>query len=341
MSRRLPKILRRITPSITAATMGKKYRSKWDRIIDAARDIADSYDTPVTLRQLFYRLIAALLFTNTDGNYTYLSKLTAEGRRDGTFPELIDTTREIVEPLFFADAADAIRYVARFYRGDRLADQPFSVYLGVEKRGHIAQLDEWFGEPYNIPILPLGGMTSQSFINVVKADAALRGTRNADRKAVLLYAGDFDASGVAIDRVFTDRTAGSFAEFRRIALNPRQVTDFGLVRQMGKPGDNNTDAFVEQFGDAALFDPQGRRGTRINGVWRWLPVQVELDALDPNDLRQMFTDAITEFVDLSEIEGRADDEDADREHLTLLADIAERFTTEQLRDITHRWGGDQ
>ena len=110
---------------------------------------------------------------------------------------------------------------------------------------------------------------------------------------------------------------------------------------MGKPGDNNTDAFVEQFGDAALFDPQGRRGTRINGVWRWLPVQVELDALDPNDLRQMFTDAITEFVDLSEIEGRADDEDADREHLTLLADIAERFTTEQLRDITHRWGGDQ
>ena len=154
--------------------MGKKYRSKWDRIIDAARDIADSYDTPVTLRQLFYRLIAALLFTNTDGNYTYLSKLTAEGRRDGTFPELIDTTREIVEPLFFADGTITIRYVARFYRGDRLADQPFSVYLGVEKRGYIAQLDEWFGEPYNIPILPLGGMTSQSFINIVKTDAALR-----------------------------------------------------------------------------------------------------------------------------------------------------------------------
>jgi hypothetical protein len=317
--------------------MGKVYRSKWDRIIDAARDIADSYDTPVTLRQLFYRLIAAVLITNTDANYTYLSKLTAEGRRDGVFPELLDTTRDIVEPLFFHGAADAIRYIARFYRGDRLADQPFSVYLGVEKRGHVAQLKSWFGDPYNIPILPLGGMTSQTFINVVKADAAMRGTRY-DRKAVLLYAGDFDASGVAIDRVFNDRTVGSFAEIRRIALNPGQVSDFGLVRQMGKPGDNNTDAFVERFGDEALFDPRpGHRLVRIKGVLRYVPVQVELDAVDPNDLRRLFTDAITEFLDLSEIEDRADDENADRGHLALLADIAERFTTDQLRDIAEGW----
>ena len=311
--------------------MGRVYRSKWDRIIDAARDIATSYDTAVTLRQLFYRLIAALLIANSDSNYNYLSKLTAEGRRDGTFPELIDTTHKIVEPLFFNNPADAIRVLARGYRGDRLADQPYSVYLGVEKRGLIAQLDRWFGQPYNIPILPLGGFSSQSFIDVVKADVARR-ERIYDRKAVLLYAGDFDASGVAIDRVFNERTAGCFADVRRIALNPGQVTDFGLVRQRGKPEDNNTDAFVEQFGDAALFDPRpGHRMVRVKGQLKWLPVQVELDALDPNDLRRLFTDAITEFVDLSEIEDAADAEDADREHLALLADVAERFTTRQLR----------
>lgn len=187
--------------------MGKVYRSKWDKILDAAKGIAESYTTAVTLRQLFYRLIAAVLITNTDSNYTYLSKLTAQGRRDGTFPELIDTTRKIVEPLFFNNPADAIRVLARGYRGDRLADQPVSVYLGVEKRGHVAQLDRWFGAPYNIPILPLGGFSSQSFIDVVRADVARR-ERRYDRKAVLLYAGDFDASGVAIDRVFGERTAG-------------------------------------------------------------------------------------------------------------------------------------
>jgi hypothetical protein len=132
--------------------MGRRYHTKWDRIIGSAVEIAESYDTGVTLRQLFYRLIAAQLFTNTDANYKYLSRLTAEGRRDGTFPALVDTTREIVEPLFFDDAVEAIRYSAGFYRADRLADQPHSVYLGVEKRGLVAQLDAWFGDPYNIPI---------------------------------------------------------------------------------------------------------------------------------------------------------------------------------------------
>ncbi len=65
-----------------------------------------------------------------------------------------------------------------------------------------------------------------------------------DRKAVFLYAGDFDASGIAIDRVFGDRTVECFADVQRIALNPAQIEDFGLVRQEGKPADNNTDALV-------------------------------------------------------------------------------------------------
>jgi hypothetical protein len=41
-----------------------------------------------------------------------------------------------------------------------------------------------------------------------------------DRKAVFLYAGDFDASGIAIDRVFGEYTVECFADVHRIALNP-------------------------------------------------------------------------------------------------------------------------
>jgi hypothetical protein len=165
----------------------------------------------------------------------------------------------------------------------------------------------------------------------VKADVARR-EQKYGRKSVLLYAGDFDASGVAIDLVFNQRTEGCFAETRRIALNPGQVSEFGLTRQKGKPLDNNADAFVERFGDAALFDPRkGHRMVRINGVLRYVPVQVELDALDPNDLWQQFTDAIAEFLDLSEISDEGEEED--RQHLEVLADLAERFTTEQLRSL--------
>jgi hypothetical protein len=108
---------------------------RWPAIIDAARTIVESYDTRVTLRQLFYRLIAALLVVNTDSHYKRLSELTAQGRRDGTFPELMDTIRSITELASYANAADALRHAADSYAGDRMAGQPVSIYLGVEKRG--------------------------------------------------------------------------------------------------------------------------------------------------------------------------------------------------------------
>ena len=66
--------------------------------------IVESYDTRVTLRQLFYRLVAAALILNIDSHYKTLSRLTAQGRRDGSFPELMDTTRSIEEYSWHASA---------------------------------------------------------------------------------------------------------------------------------------------------------------------------------------------------------------------------------------------
>jgi hypothetical protein len=311
--------------------MGRKYASKWDRIIAEAARIAESYDTGVTLRQLYYRLVAAELIENNDSSYNYLSQLTAEARRNGEFPDLIDTTRRIEEPAFFDSPADAIGSVIGWYRSDRLIDQTYSVYLGVEKRGLIAQLESWFGKPYNIPILPLGGQASQTFINDVNADVERR-EEEYGRKSVLLYAGDFDASGIAIDRVFTERT--NFTEVRRIALDPDQITDYGLVRQKGKPLDSNVDAFFEKYDEAAWFEPLYAKDR--SGASRWWPVQVEMDALDPNDLRQLFAAAIGEFLDVPQIEARVEREIADRKHLNTLAGVARRFTTAELRRMMAR-----
>jgi hypothetical protein len=70
-------------------------RLDWPAIIDRARDIVLSYDTSVTLRQLFYRLVSEQLIPNTQAAYKRLPELTAEERRQGTFPELIDRGRSI------------------------------------------------------------------------------------------------------------------------------------------------------------------------------------------------------------------------------------------------------
>jgi hypothetical protein len=57
------------------------HRPNWPAILLRAAEIVESYDTSVTLRQLFYRLIAAQLLPNTQNSYKSLSRYTAEARR--------------------------------------------------------------------------------------------------------------------------------------------------------------------------------------------------------------------------------------------------------------------
>ncbi|MQB02474.1 MAG: hypothetical protein GEU78_20075, partial [Actinobacteria bacterium] len=70
-------------------------RIDWPAVIDRAAVIVEGYDTSVTLRQLFYRLVTSQLIPNSSTAYKRLSALTAQARRDGTFPDLIDRGRQI------------------------------------------------------------------------------------------------------------------------------------------------------------------------------------------------------------------------------------------------------
>jgi hypothetical protein len=49
-----------------------KQRVQWVPVLEAAREIVSSYRTRVTLRQLFYRLVAAQLIPNTQPYYRRL-----------------------------------------------------------------------------------------------------------------------------------------------------------------------------------------------------------------------------------------------------------------------------
>ncbi len=188
-----------------------KKRYKWPPIVQHAADIVRSYDTGVTLRQLFYRLVSDGSLPNTTGAYKTLSDRTADARRRGIFPGLVDHGRSIHVDASFDGPEDALNYLARVYRRDRTEGQDVSLYIGVEKAGFVAQLHSWFGD-LGVPIVALGGYASQSYVDEVSADV-----RRRDRCAVLLYAGDFDPSGQDIDRDFVERT-GVFDKVIRVAL---------------------------------------------------------------------------------------------------------------------------
>jgi hypothetical protein len=262
-------------------------RFDWGLVLDTAREIVEGYDTPVTLRQLFYRLVSRGLVPNTIGAYKGLSAHTAQARRDGEFPALIDRTRTIHRYASWTSPARALYRTYSTYRRDRTEGQKVALYLGVEKAGMVVQLQAWFGD-LGVPVLALGGYASQTYVDDI-ADHVLQ----QDREAVLLYAGDHDPSGHDIDRDLVERT-DCWAEVIRVALNPEQIIGYNLPEMPGKAKDSRAGKFTERFGEL---------------------VQVELDALDPDDLRALYQAALGRFWDESAHQAVLDREETERDRL--------------------------
>jgi hypothetical protein len=242
-------------------------RLNWPDILKHGKKIVDSSVIGVTLRKLFYKLFSAGILPNTSSSYKTLSDRTAKARRARTFPRLLDRTRAIIRRNEFSSAGGALATLIRCYSHDRDADQSHSLYLGVEKRGIEDLLQHWFGN-MGIPILPLGGYASQTFADDVHDDIEEQG-----RPSVLIYAGDYDPSGKDISRDFIERV-GNFDKVIRVALDYGQVRKFKLPEAPHKENDSRNASFLESEGHL---------------------MQVELDALEDEDLKKLYAEAIAKF----------------------------------------------
>lgn len=246
----------------------------WDRdIIPRAIEIVEDYDTDVTLRQLFYRLVSEELIPNEQTKYGYLSTKTADLRRHGQFPDLVDTTRTISRDMTFRDVEHAKDWLGEVYQRDHTEGQVLSLYIAVEKKGLVAQLRSWFGD-YGIPILALGGYASQTSIDIIAADIERQG-----RPAAIMYAGDHDPSGEDIENDLRKRLSYKVTRTfyaKRLALTWDQVVAYDLPPQLGKAKDARAKDFRAKYG-------------RL--------VQVELDALPPDVLRSLYQDVIDQVWD--------------------------------------------
>jgi hypothetical protein len=262
----------------------------WPVILERAAAIVRSYSTLVTLRQLFYRLVSVATLRNTISDYQNLSKYSAEARRAGTFPALLDRTSEIQIPATWDSPQELVEAAREQYRRDRTEGQANQVWLVVEKSGLIAQLDDWFGDR-GLPMAALSGYSSQT-----DADTIRRLVRADGRAAILLYGGDFDPSGEDILRDFRARSR-CWSEVRRVALTADQVTEYGLPELPGKWSDARASRFVARHGRLA---------------------QVEIDALDPNDLRDLFEIEIDAFWDQSAFEESMAREEREREAIVFV-----------------------
>lgn len=268
-------------------------RLQWARIVERAADIVTSYDEVggCTLRQAYYRLVSEGLIPHTPPTYRRLSAQLAQARREERFPDLIDPLREVHVPPSWPSATAFLHSAPDWFALDRTAGQASAVYVACEKDTLRAQVTGWLKRP-GVPVLVVRGFGSQSYAQVVRERAA-----RDPRPAVLLYLGDFDASGADIERDWVARTA-CWTRVERVLLTHDQVLEHELPAAAGKAGDPRWPAFASRY---ELDTGE--------------PVQWEVEALDPVELQRLVLAAVAPYIDNVVLAARIAEEARQRESL--------------------------
>ncbi len=268
-------------------------RKKWPEVLAHSAEIVRSYDTPVTLRQLFYRLVSDGTLRNTTNDYKGLSRASAQARRAGEFPALRDTTRRIAQLPRWESPLAAVRQLSDEFTLDRTRGQDVQTWLVLEKETLFA-LCEQVADQYGIPVTALKGYGSQTIYDQMYARMLGDG-----RGCYIVYVGDFDPSGVDIARDLQERLGYWNLEVNRVAVNYDQIEEYDLPPQYGKATDSRAAAFIE------------REGTLI---------QVEAEAIDPAVIQGLVEDGVRRYIDLDLLaDVLADEEDA----RSVLSDVAD------------------
>lgn len=268
------------------------FDSKKEMLIQVGESILSRSDAPMTLRQLYYRFVALDLVENKQSQYQYLSESIKEARVDGRIPWswIEDRTRstdagdwERIDPddrfdralKWFKDTPD------RHHR-PRWEGQENYVEVWVEKEA-LAGVFADVCDDLKTVSFPNRGYTS---ITLLK-DAAERFKKRAlarEKTPYILYFGDFDPSGQDIERNIREKLQDTFGipvHVDRRALTREQIDEYELPPQPAKRTDARYESFVQEHGDLA----------------------VELDALPPDDLKQLIRDSVGEYFDQEYYEG--------------------------------------
>lgn len=275
----------------------------WEKvIIPRAAAIVASFSVAVTLRQLHYVLVSEYVgwYRNTLDDYSQLSRRTAELRRDGEFPALLDSTRGVSVNRSYESVSDALRGLADNYTRDYTEGQKVVPVLIAEKATLQGLLDSWFGNDLGLMVCALRGYQSESFEREIAAYL------DPDRTWRAIYVGDFDPSGEDIERNAKKHLGWRFEDWTRVALSAEQVAQYRLPEALGKTRDARAQRFQAKHG-------------RL--------VQVEVEALDPEILRGLIQAEIDTTWDEDAFQNTRDQEDKERKQLRRVADEFDKSNT--------------
>ena len=241
---------------------------------------------PLTIRQIYYRLVSNYDYDKTALAYNRLCEHLSKWRRGKLIPmDAIrdDTTSESLG--FFYDSADnfmsSMEWRIEHFRLDRQAGQPRRLLLVCESKGMLPQIER-VADPYGIPCASKGGFDSLTFKHDIARRLAATGN------ARILHIGDYDPSGVHIANALLEdvqafgRSYGVDIDLTRLAVLPDQIEHYRLPTAPVKKTDNrqfNGEATVQ----AESLDPTILARIVKQGILRHFDIHAYRRVLERED----------------------------------------------------------
>ena len=259
---------------------------------EALLDIIDD-GKPMTVRQVFYQATVRGLVEKAETGYSKVQTDITLMRRDGSLPYdwLADNTRWQRKPNTFDSVEDALRETARFYRKNLWRDADAYVEIWLEKDA-LSGVIYPVTSMYDVPLMVARGYASLSFLF-----SAAEYINTLDIPAYIYHLGDFDPSGVnageKIEETLRELAPDADIVFERIAVTEEQITDWDLPTRPTKASDTRAKTF-----SSAL--------------------SVELDAIEPNQLRALVQETIERHLPAEQFEVLKAAEESERDIITRL-----------------------
>jgi hypothetical protein len=229
---------------------------------------------PITGRGVGYKLfVKKLIPSMKTGDMQRVYRLLKEARERGMIPWdwIVDESRQLEKTASWDNPDEFARNMINSYRREYWNQQPVRVEVWSEKgtvRGVLRPVLDEFGIGFRV----VHGFASATIVHDVAED-------DDGRELIVLYVGDWDPSGLCMsehdlpDRL--KRYDGAHVVLKRIALTRDQLAGLPSFPASDKTKDTRYSWFTRNYG---------------HECW-------ELDALDPNLLRDCVRKQIEDYIE--------------------------------------------
>lgn len=249
-------------------------------LVDKINVLIDDYKAQglsLTLRQVYYRLVAAGIIPNNERSYKNIGSLINDARLAGLMDwhSIEDRTRNLVGRYQYDDVGDFITQVSSKFHLNYWEGQDTYVEVWVEKDA----LKNIVGRacyPLDVDYFSCRGYVSQS--EMWSAAQRLISRGNEFERIVILHFGDHDPSGIDMSRDIQDRLelfGVHNLAFERMALNMDQIEQYNPPPNPAKMSDSRYEKYISEYGHSS-----------------W-----ELDALEPMVINDLIQNTIISYRD--------------------------------------------